>query len=199
MKLTYKIGTGVATAAILASAFAPAILADSTIDISGNGANSKNKVILNSSCTIAVTQANNTTVGVNATVSSNTGGNKANSNTGGDVTIDTGDATSTVSVGVVGSTNDISALPDCACICQTGLDITIVDNGANSKNKVKKTTTILEPIVQGNNTTVGVNATVKAKTGKNKAKKNTNGTTGITTGNSSSGVGVSVTAPSNSL
>ncbi len=194
-----KIGSAIAGAAIFGSMMVPAAFAENTITISNNGADSTNKVILNSSCTIGVAQTNVTSVGVNADVSANTGGNKASGNTGGDVTIDTGNATSAVTVDVTGSTNSVSSMPDCACICQTGLDILIDGNGADSKNKVKKTTTTVQSVGQTNSSTVGVNAKVKAKTGKNKAKNNTNGSTGITTGASDSSVGVTVTAPSNSL
>lgn len=194
-----KLGSAIAGAAIFGSVMVPAAFADTTIAITGNGADSVNKVKINSSCTVGVAQLNNTSVGVNANVSSNTGGNKASGNTGGDVTIGTGSATSSVSVVVAGSTNDMSAAPDCACICQTGLDVNIADNGADSKNKVRKTTTTVQSATQTNISSTGVTANVKAKTGKNKAKNNTNGTTGITTGNSTSAIGVSVSAPSNAL
>jgi hypothetical protein len=43
-KLTYKIATGLAASAFLAAAFAPAAFADTTIDVSDNGASSHNTV-----------------------------------------------------------------------------------------------------------------------------------------------------------
>lgn len=200
MKLTYKIGTGIASAAILVSAFAPAILATDggTIDITNNGADSTNKVKIQNNCTVSVNQTNISTVGVDATVRANTGGNTASQNTGSGVSIDTGNATASATITVAGSTND-ATVPSC-CECQSTPSAILIDNnGAGSTNKVKETTTNSQIVGQTNVSTVGVKAKVKAKTGKNKAKKNTGGTTDITTGNASSTLGVIVNAPSNSL
>ncbi len=196
-KLMFKVGGTIAAGALIASGLAGAAFADTTIAITNNGANSENTVNVVNSCVSTVSQSNSLTVGVNADVSASTGGNTASSNTGGDVTIGTGAATSSVNVVVGGSTNT-AQLPNC-CICVTGLDVTIDANGARSTNTAGETNSIVQPVSQLNATTVGVNAKVKAKTGKNKAKKNTNGTVGITTGPASSSVGVTVNAPSNTL
>lgn len=205
MKLI-KIGTGIAAASLIASAFAPAIFATdslgggTTIDVSGNGAFSSNSVTISNTCVTGVTQSNTSLVGVNTNVSSNTGGNSVSGTTGGDVTVTSGDATSSANITVGGSTNTISSsgLPSC-CVCLTGLDVTIDNNGALSKNKVKSTTTTVQTVGQANVSQVGVNTNLSSKTGKNKVKNTTGGSVGVTSGNSSSSVGVTVTAPSNSL
>ena len=184
----FRVGGTIAAGAIIASTMAGVAFADTTIAITGNGAKSDNTVNVTNSCTSIVSQSNSLIVGVNADVSANTGGNTANGNTGGDVTIGTGDATSTVGVVVGGSTNT-AQLPDC-CVCVTSLDVIIDGNGKKSTNTTTVTNPVVQTVSQANAATVGVNAKVKAKTGKNKANKNTNGTTGITTGAASSSVGV---------
>ena len=99
MTLKSKLTTSIVSAALLATSFAPAAFAD-TIEIVNNGADSTNVVNTTDTNVTGVHQSNSTYV-VNAIgVSSNTGGNTANQNTGGDTTVDTGNATSTVTTSV---------------------------------------------------------------------------------------------------
>lgn len=194
-----KIGSAIATAALVGGMLAPAAFADTTIEISGNGANSTNTVGVTSACNASVIQKNKTYVKTNVSVSGKTGGNTASGNTGGDVTIDTGDVTNDVTISVGGSTNEATAAPNC-CECVDGnLDATIKDNGANSTNTVGKTSSSSTSVKQKNKTKVKTRVKAKGKTGKNTANNNTNGTTEVKTGDVDNTVDVTVDAPSNSL
>ena len=197
-RLIYKAGTAIATAALLASTFAGAALADTTAEISGNGASSTNTITTENSCSATVIQKNKTYVGVDATVVANTGGNEANSNTGSGVTTDTGNATASTTVSVGGSSN--TATPPNCCECNGGpTDATISGNGSGSTNDVTTTNVADTLVVQKNKTKVKVYAKVKAKTGKNKANNNIGGTVNTDTGTAGATLGVSVTPSSNTL
>lgn len=197
MKLQYRLGTAIASTALMFNLLAPAAFADTTVDISGNGSNSDNNVSVNNTSNATINQSNNLTVGLNINSTASTGGNKANGNTGGDVSIDTGNANSTVNITVLGGSNE-ATIEGCGCNGATD-NITVADNGSNTTNnatvKNKKDLTAK----QKGNTTVGANVNSKTKTGKNKAKNNTNGTVNVTTGNSTSNVSANVTAGNNTL
>lgn len=197
MQLTYKAASAVATAALCLSIFAPAAMADNTVDISGNGSGSHNHVTITQSSNCSLTQSNDSLVTTDVYSSAKTGGNKANANTGGDVTIDTGNATSTVTVGVTGSSNTATN-PCCGCSTASNA-LSILNNGADSHSRITTTNTNSQTLAQGNLSTIGTGVTSKAKTGKNKADKNTDGSVGITTGNASSTVTVTVGGSSNHL
>ncbi|MEK7581481.1 MAG: hypothetical protein AAB512_04300 [Patescibacteria group bacterium] len=196
MKLTYKIGTGIATAALFASAFAPAIMADNTI--TENGAGSTNTISVTNTCSATVVQANDSDISVKVKQTANTGGNEANKNTGGDVSILTGDVSQTASVSIAGSTNTAVAPSCCGCEQVTpAADISL--NGADTTNAVVTNTVKLTSATQANKTKVKARIKQKAKTGKNKANENTNGVVDVTTGGVTGVVGVAVSAPSNTL
>src|SRR3989338_11490649 len=108
-----RISTGIATATILLNVLTPMAYADTTIEISGNGNNSTNDVNVTNNDTTDVNQTNTFNVTLNVSSKAYTGNNKASNNTGGDVTIDTGNATSNVTVNVSGGYN-IANIP-CAC------------------------------------------------------------------------------------
>ncbi|MDP3941878.1 MAG: hypothetical protein Q8Q49_06245 [bacterium] len=175
-----KISTFVASAAILVSVASPmAYAADN--EISGNGFDSTNKIIESSSNSTVVSQSNSSNV-VNAVSSeASTGGNKANANTGGDVSIDTGNAKNNTTVKTVtgGNFADIAT----CCGCNAGGSDLISGNGAKSYNKIEVTSVNSLVAVQSNDSDVVNAVSSKAKTGKNKANKNTDGSVGITTGN----------------
>jgi len=97
-KLLYKAATGIATASLLAQAFTPLAFADTTVEISGNGADSDNTATVVQVNETGVFQENNAEIQNNVSVSANSGGNDANNNTGGDVSIDTGNATSNTTI-----------------------------------------------------------------------------------------------------
>lgn len=202
-KIAYKVGAGIVTASLLLSSVATAAFADVAAEISGNGDGSFNSISIKHKTECSVYQKNSTAVLTEVESQANTGGNTANGNTGADVTIDTGNATSTVGVSVEGGSN-IASNP-CCCSCgscesqpteQTAL---ISGNGEDSINTVTLKKKKTSEVKQKNKTEVLTAALSKAKTGKNKAKNNTGGTVDVTTGNAVSTVDVSVTAPSNTL
>lgn len=85
-----------------------------------------------SGCCSSITQTNKTNVTTSINAGSNTGKNKANKNTGS-ASVQTGNATTTVGVGVIGGTNTAVVQP---CCDKGDTTINISGNGANSKNKV---------------------------------------------------------------
>ncbi len=201
MKILQKIGATLATATLLVvAATTSAFAADLTIE--GNGASSNNKITVANNCSTSVSQTNKTLVVTAVSSSANTGDNQANYNTtnGGDVTIDTGAAESTVAVGVEGGSNTASDLPNC-CECQSVASAAIIGNGANSHNRIRETNTQTNSVRQKNKTTVRTYVKSKANSGRNRASHNTtnDGNVGVTTDDATSSVGVSVTAPSNTL
>jgi hypothetical protein len=195
--LKTKITSAVATAGLLATSFAPMALADTTITVQGNGADSNNTVDVKDIHKSSVKQKNDTTVSTVVSVDQNTGGNKANKNTGGDTEIKTGNATSTVMVDVSGNSNEATA-GDCECV-DHATDVDVKNNGADSDNDVTVKNKSKSKVKQKNTTTVATAATVKQKTGKNKAKKNTDGNVTVTTGNANSTVDVTVDGGENTL
>lgn len=200
-KLGIKLTSGLATGAMIASLLAPVAFAEgSTLEISGNGAQSDNeiKVEIKPECTLK--QENNSVITTSVNSVAKTGGNNASGNTGGDVTIDTGDATSTVTVVVTGSANE--ATNPCACLCEGAQppDVLISGNGFKSTNKITAKKAPKETIRQKNNSVIATGVSSKAKTGKNKAKNNTGpGTVEVKTGDSESAVDVTVEGATNTL
>lgn len=75
------------------------------ITITGNGADSKNKVVDVSKCKTEITQSNEANIYNSVETSTSTGGNSANSNTGGDVNISSGNSTSSVTVSNAANSN----------------------------------------------------------------------------------------------
>src|SRR3989344_8395381 len=96
-KIQKLVASVVATGSLLASAALP-LFAQTTIVISDNGAGSNNAALVDQSSVTTVTQSNQAYVTNDVEAEAETGGNKAKFNTGGDVTISTGDATTTAVV-----------------------------------------------------------------------------------------------------
>lgn len=112
MTIKGRIGTAIAAGTLLAAALLPgAAFADQTCTISGNGRNSTNRCRIRVERRLTLNQTNVATVRNRVVVVQNTGLNDASSNTtnGGDVSIDTGNTTSTITITVSGNTN--SAVP----------------------------------------------------------------------------------------
>ncbi len=170
---------------------------DSAVTISGNGADSTNKVGLDLDNTNVVTQVNQAKVNNNVDIDSTTGGNRANSNTGGDVDITTGDASVDASV-----SNDVNSN-----VAQIGggtgngamLDVMVTGNGADSKNTVDVDVDNTTVVTQSNRADISNDIDVDASTGNNRANKNTGGDTSIDTGDADVTVDVSNHANSNVL
>lgn len=194
-KFDIKLGSAVAIATFVATVVAPIGLADTTVDVSGNGVKSDNYVSVNNTNGVTVNQTNNSKVTNSITVKQNTGGNKASGNTGGDTTVTTGNTTSNVEIFVGGSTND--AVSEGCNTCAANTTVNVTDNGKKTDNTVKVNNGNKKVVNQKNNNTVVNTGKIKQNTGKNKAKNNTNGTTNVTTGHSNSNVTVNVTGASN--
>lgn len=200
MNIKQKIGAVVATVTMLSSIVTPAFASE--YEISGNGVESTNKIKVESNCTQTVTQVNETTIKNKVYSSASTGGNEASANTGGDVTVDTGNATSDVTVTNEGSSNEATVDP-CCCPQQEG-DSTnsalIAGNGVGSYNKIKKNSSKSSVTTQVNETRLRNKVKSKAKTGKNKANVNTGpGDVEVKTGDAESLVSIENTTPSNTL
>lgn len=161
-----------------------------SVKISGNGADSYNKVDLDQINTNSIKQDNNALVTNTVDANAQTGGNTAKDNTGGSVTIGTGDATVGVDVSTKANAN-FANVGGNGSGTGTGLvDAIISGNGADSTNKIYLDVTKDNTIVQENNATVINTVDANAKTGWNWAKDNTGGDVLILTGDAKSLVGV---------
>ena len=156
-----RISTGIATATILLNVLTPLAYADTTIEISGNGNGSNNTVNVTNNDTTDINQTNSFNVTLNVSSKAYTGNNEASNNTGGNVTIDTGNATSNVTVDVSGGYN-IANIP-CACSNTTD-NITISGNGNNSNNTSNVTNKKDKKVKQSNSGGVGGSVKSKSKT-----------------------------------
>lgn len=204
MKLYYKLAAGTG-AAILAGVLLAGSAFATDLEISGNGADSTNKIEVKTESCCTVVQNTETNVWAGVSASASTGGNEASGNTGGDVSITSGDATATASVSVIGGSN--TATNPCCCQsnpcldggCVDGLSALISGNGADSWNQIKITKKGKSSLIQGASTNVDVWVKAKAKTGKNKANANTGGTTTVTSGDGTSTGSVVVVGGSNTI
>ncbi len=108
MGIKKRIAAALITGSLVAGAILPvAAFADQTCTIRGNGNNSTNRCRIRVERRLTVNQRNTATVRNRVTVVQNTGLNDANDNTtnGGEVSIDTGNTTSTITITVSGNTN----------------------------------------------------------------------------------------------
>ena len=173
------------------------VLAEDTIIISGNGANTTNEAEVELDNDTNVVQNNNAQVYNNVSSNSSTGGNSASMNTGGEVLVSTGDATTDVSIENILNSN--RALVDCCN--QNDLDIEISDNGYESDNKVKMEADETDGsdinVYQDNYANVRNNVDADARTGHNDADYNTGGDVAVVTGDATTLVDVSTIANAN--
>jgi len=197
-KLYYKIATAISTASLLAGSIVPGVYGSTTITITGNGSDSYNKADVEVDQTTYVSQINEANVQNTVYADASTGGNRANDNTGGDVSIETGDATSNVTIENSLNTNVAEVNP--CCPGDTTLKIT--GNGSDSYNKIdvdinqeEETGTLIE---QGNLANVNNWVDAYAGTGKNKANDNTGGDVSIETGDADIDVEISNALNANS-
>jgi hypothetical protein len=203
-KITRQIISVVATGSLLLSLVAP--VSAMTLEISGNGSDSTNKVDVESNQNTTVVQSNNAEVTNNITAKASTGGNEAEDNTGGNVSIETGDATTDVTASTTVNSN--AATVDC---CSTqGADVLISGNGSDSHNRVyldlneneKKGPGSNDPtgtsVFQNNKADITNNVTAKSKSGGNEAEDNTGGDVSIKTGDATTSVTLTNTANANS-
>jgi hypothetical protein len=196
--LKVKLTTGLVTAAVVAGAIAPGAFAAKTVTVSGNGADSTNKVKVKEVKKTKVKQSNTATVANTVGVTQNTGGNKASKNTGGDVTVTSGNATATVNVTNTTGGNYLAWDAECGCVAHDST-IEIMDNGADSHNKVKIVNYDSTKVSQTNSATIINTVSVSQTTGDNKANKNTNGTVDVTSGDADASVTIENTTGDNVL
>lgn len=191
-----KFSTGFIASTLLLSVVVP-VFADTTVDVSGNGAKSDNFVKIKQKCDESLYQSNKTKVGVNLKLVGNSGENNASGNTGGNVSIDTGDVTNSAVVMVTGGDNSAD-VP--GCCCNGGdTDVTVSDNGWHSDNTVITKQYKSSSVTQKSKTKLWVDAELIGKTGKNKAKWNTGSGEDIKTGDVENGTEVVVEGGHNSL
>src|SRR3990167_5380795 len=127
-----KLGTAIATVAILANAAMPAF-AGKTITINGNAADSDNDVTVNQDSDIDIDQDNDADFDNNIDGDANTGDNDANQNNGGDVNVQTGDASVTVAVSNWANSNSARVGGGSE---ESSVSLKILDNAAYSDNDI---------------------------------------------------------------
>jgi hypothetical protein len=175
--LNKKIASAIAAGAMLANLAAP-LLASTTIQITGNGVDTKNEAEVEFKQETNIQQQNVADIQNDVDVDATTGDNDASRNTGGDVAIDTGAAK--VAVGVVNSAN--SNVADVNACCPTDVDVLIEGNGDDSKNEVELEHESETNLSQWNTADVENDVDVDAATGRNSARSNTGGEVSIFTG-----------------
>ena len=190
-----KFVTAIATVAVVANAFVPAAFASTTIQISGNGAESENGAVVNNTQTTSVSQSNTANFTNNVSGNATTGNNDANKNTGGAVTVKTGDAS--VNNTVANSANQNYANVSCNCN-QGDTLVKVSGNGADSSNTANLNNVNNVNVGQGNNADFNNHVWGTAQTGNNDANKNTGGNVSVETGDASVNNHVSNWANSNS-
>lgn len=158
---------------------------NTTVNVTGNGAESRNKVTLNETSNNSVFQNNDAYVNNNVNSTAKTGYNDANQNTGSgsDVMISTGNASVDSNVSTRANVNQ-------ALIGGNGGNggsvVVLVDgNGFDSNNHVKLALNKDNLLTQNNSAYVDNNVKASAKTGGNDANQNTGADVGIGTGNAS--------------
>lgn len=104
MTIKKRIAAALVSGAVIGATLLPAAaLADTSCEISGNGASSHNSCRIRISRSVRIRQSNSSTIRNRVWVNVDTGGNTANNNTGGDVSITTGDVHVDVNI-----TNDVN-------------------------------------------------------------------------------------------
>lgn len=185
----------VITAGALVVNTAGVAFADTTIQISGNGAGSQNFTQVSQSNSQTVTQSNNANVTNDVHSNASTGGNDANFNTGGNTTVKTGDASTTSNV--TNTLNSNAANVNCASCASGNTNVDISGNGAFSGNTVNLKSNNSTSVGQHNTANVNNDVDSNAKTGGNDAKLNTGGDVTVITGAATTKTNVSTTANSN--
>ncbi len=172
-----RLGTAIATVAILANAYTPAF-AGTTITITGNGADSDNDAVVNNSQNTTVNQTNSANFTNNVSGSANTGDNDANKNNGGTVTVKTGDASVNNTVSNAANQNWANV----SCCGQGNTEVKIGNNAADSNNTVNLYDKNTVKVNQDNDADFHNYVNGTAKTGNNDANKNNGGDVTVKTG-----------------
>lgn len=196
-----KQAISVATAGAMLLQLAGPAFANTTIQISGNGAFSDSDATVNQTQTTTVVQDNVANIDNNVDVDADTGGNDASFNNGGNVTVDTGNATTNVTASTTANTN--SATVSCgACAAAGNVNVLVDNNAAYSNNDATLNMTNKNQVAQNNNADVDNDVDVDADTGGNDANFNNGGSNGgdvvIRTGNANTTVDLMTVANANS-
>ena len=193
-----KIGTGLATAALLASVMAPAAFASTHVWVSGNGNHSSTFVMVGNHSRLTVSQYNRSTnynfIGSSAT----TGGNNVNGNVGGGGNgVTTGKSQSSVTVGNYGNSNSATVA---SCGCASDTTVGVSGNGHYSDNSVIVLNHSVSSVSQGNSTQNFTGVMSVSDSGGNNVNGNVGGGgNGVTTDGSTSTVTVTNGGSSNTL
>lgn len=172
------------TTAVLMNA-SPALA--SSVDVTGNGADSSNTANVVSNRTTTIFQSNIGTVTNSVAAKSSTGDNTANKNTGGDTSINTGDASTKVVANnsLNKNTSTLACCPD-----KDSFAVKIAGNGADSENNVNLALNNSIDITDTKTLDIKNNFKVASTTGNNQADKNTGGDSRITTGDSTVAISI---------
>ena len=169
---------------------------DLDVVIKDNGKNSDNDVAVFECEVDVLDQENKALVKNDVEVGANTGINEANGNTMGDgdvggdkdPSITTGGVDVIIGVSTKANLNVATADEDC---CNEGsVNLTIKNNGKNSKNKVKTFSKVSNFLFQKNFALLGNFVGVGGNTGGNQANGNTGGEVNISTGHFSAFVSI---------
>ncbi len=157
------------TGALLVSMSTGTVSAGLQININGNGTDSNNSAQFTISQQTSISQTNALDITNDVESNANTGGNTVSNNVG-DVTIQTGDITSSTSIVNEGGTNKATAGCDS---CHLGdVSATIAKNGTGSKTTLDLTAEQNTQVVQQNNAQVKNIVDADLNTGFNESKKN---------------------------
>jgi len=151
---------------------------DTTLLIGGNGAESDNSIRLVDNNATTLNQTNNSTITNNIRTRSNTGDNTANFNTNGDVTVQTGDVDTGVSIDNMPNFN-VADVADCGCLAGGSLLAKEIGNGAFSRNRINATFGNTLTVRENNRSTLRNNVDTVSNTGRNNASENTGDVFGL--------------------
>jgi hypothetical protein len=196
---TIKLGTIVAVSALLLGVSASSAFAATNVTVGpNNGAFSDNTVKVKNVNSKTVVQSNKSKVTNVVKSKANSGKNTSSFNTGGGSAVVAGPATSTVVVGVGGSSNTANLDSDCGCV-GGNTNVTVAGNGAFSDNTVKVENKNWLTVVQSNVSSVFNAVSSSANSGNNSSSFNTGGDSGVVTSAATSDVTVVVEGSSNTL
>jgi hypothetical protein len=170
------------------------------VEITGNGTDSSNSVVLMESSSTVIVQENEAKIVNEVAVAGNSGGNEASGNTGGDVSIKTGDVSSDVAI--VNKANENVAVVDTCCEEGGTTDVLIKNNGKDSDNSVAVVDTSCTAVVQENDAIIKNEVLVLGNSGGNEINGETGQVGGIsdpsiTTGGVDATIGIKNVANEN--
>ena len=147
-----------------------------TAAIDGNGSDSINSIDLSTVSLVDIIQTNSAQISNNSTTNANTGGNQANNNNG-DVTIQTGNITSLISI----LNKNINLNSDLGGSNNGSISVTVNNNGSGSINSIVLFFGNSLSYISNNFADIKNNVTQNLNTGNNTANNN-NGAVLIATG-----------------